>query len=860
MKEPNNKSEVIPNDVYREWHKENYKPFSQDEIFKAIAQAANKEGEDLTNDFKGASVQDVRAAWTAGKKGAPLGRKRPYNCTLRVTGPFKAQKEVINQSNNEVVYNEDGSKYTVPIEIYSATMAAWNYDPIKREGSPQVKKLSFGKLLSSSSSVSIPSVKTDEEIKKEAQDLYIGELSKRAVNIRSMLSLVAQDIWAIEAEEIKENQHLMEMEKADAFYPNKKHASASREFLNKVYANALIVPDEYNPFNINDNYRIKTELNKIDIQKNPIEWHEKNFEITRDTLESGIAQLKYMDYTGENKLVATYEEKFGPVRDINEREEARINSTVRKRFSEEELERRAAEGEEVTRNVANVSGKKMILPAIQVSDLGNPDAIPQGMQLFTNSDKRTGAGLSTSNCVYPVAGDFTQEPDIIVYGEGGATLASLAQKGEHIEEYKDKNVWYVAAFDADNLVKVGKEMITRFPDATHVVHGDNDTHVYAVRDLPENKGDEKKRKDRTPILDENGQYQYIANDGVTLLKKEELNTNRGAQFHQLKENKGAYAVRELTQFFSENALQREDGSFIKPKIAAYVSNNDLNKTVTDYLWEPKKLIGDLPRPNKVPADQIKLDFALGKTHGDANDWLEGMVEAESVGPLVSFMYAGNTSRIPQAVRDDINEKIVAKAANLFMREPQAIAEKKFSDYFDKQLSRGAIKPINPSDIPTYSKGIDTQATLAQLEIAMPERGYTLTENAQKIKEDNERAIKEAEQAQQQLEESKKSSYKGSYTQQAGQSKVADFKEPDTMPDTSDFGFGNTYKQREEYQATQAERDADAKIDELLAQFTDMEENIPIIDKTLKEDAQLSQQQQMNEQHEQSNNNTASFRM
>lgn len=839
MSGPNyKKDEIIPDDVYIEWHKKNFKPFARDEIFAAIALEANKVIKEITNDYREITTQDVNTAWNSSKKGAPVGAKKPFNATLLVHGPNYFSEDVINLSTGQPARYEDGTKYEIRGEYYNATMGAWNYDPIKKEGSPRIEKLRFGHHLKGSSSNYVPPTKSQEEVLKEAEQLYIGELSTRASGMREMLDLVAQDIWKFEAEEIKENQPSMQMEVADAFYPRKKHPSASREHLNKVYGNAYIVPDDYQPFNTNDNYRIRNELNNINIQTNPLEWHEKSFEITRDKLESGIAQLKYMDYTGENKLVAAYEEKFGTVRDINEREEQRINSTMRKKYTEKELFEKAADGEDITRNVKNVSGKKLILPAVQTSDLGNPDAIPKGMQLFTNSDKRTGAGLSTANCVYPVAGDFTKEPDYIVYGEGGATVASLAQEGEHVEEFKGKNVWYIAAFDADNLIKVGKEMVTRFPDATHIVHGDNDTHVYAVKDLPENKGDKTKKFDRTPILDKNGEYQYIANDNQSLLRKDQLHESRAKQFFQLKENKGATVVRELNLFFSENGIQKEDGSFIKPKLVAFVTNNDLNKTVTDYLWQPKKLVGDLPRPNSVPPEQAKLNYVAGKTHGDANDWLEGMVATDSAEKFVSLMYANQVSRISEAQKREIYDETVANASKLFFEQPMKIAEQKFSMYYDKQLSSGNIKPIDPADIPKFSQDIDVNVVLDKLNVNTPERGTVLSENAQKIKEQNEREIKEAEERIQAEQADKNSGGYGNT-----RSNYNPPNEAKGMHSKSDFGFGGTSREREEYQQTQEELNATAKIDAMLAQLSDeIDDVIPIVSNVAEKDAQLEQQQ------------------
>lgn len=466
-------------------------------------------------------------------------------------------------------------------------------------------------------------------------------------------------------------------------YPKRKHTGFNTEQLDSAYEGALASPNGFNFLTTGDvmeDPRIKA------VKGDRLKVAQVKLEVLEEHLGTYVAHLKHADekHSFEDEphpLITAWEAKNGTARSLTDEE---LERTAIIELSNKELKSRLAS----TDPKDAVFSGDMIVPAINVNDLGNPDADIVAGQMFTGSRKLTPKHLSISGKVKVVGGDHTKPVDGIFLAEGVATAATLEEMTRYAPEYKDKNILVLSSFDVGNFKKTGVELHHKFPNTPITAVADNDVKIVV---------DTGNR----PVLAKDGGYSYITRD-KQIISGSEMPSNPKAQIDKLAKNVGAESARFLNKYAMDNPNRNPDGSPIKPQLMAFVANK--GEGLTDYLITPA---------SADPTGNTPIEERLLSPKQDLNDVVQNqkrVIRAE-----LKREFANAPEKVTNEVKAAKTQEAMQDLATTLIINPANTVKPQLDAFFDKRLAAGAYD--QELTRPDVDYEVDQEQAIAQQNIS-----------------------------------------------------------------------------------------------------------------------------------------------
>lgn len=470
-------------------------------------------------------------------------------------------------------------------------------------------------------------------------------------------------------------------------YPKAKHTGFTPSQLDKAYDGAVLAPNGFNFLNTGD---IMEDPRLEAVKGNRLEVAQVKVDVLRENLETFAAHLKVADelHSFEDEphpLIGEYEEKYGTIRELTDKENKRTAI-----FS---LSSKALNAL-INDDTQDIYGKDMVVPAINVSDLGNPDASIVSGQMFSGKLKMTPKYMSITEKVKVVGGDHTQPIDAIFLAEGVATAATAEEMVRFSPEYEGKNALVLSAFDVGNFKKVGVALHHQFPDIPLVAIADNDVKI---------RVDTGNR----PIVAKDGGYSYITRDKMTI-SASEMPISLKDQKEVLAKNVGADSARFLNEYFLTHPNRDAEGAVIEPKGIAFVANK--GQGLTDYLIIPASAdkTGDTPITERLLSPKQ-----------DLNDVVQN--EKRVIREDLKRFFASAGDEITPEQKIAKSKDVMQNLATVLIDNPVKALKPIMDKYFQHRLERGdyAVEQARP-DIAydnendqneTYQKEVSREAGL-----------------------------------------------------------------------------------------------------------------------------------------------------
>ena len=355
---------------------------------------------------------------------------------------------------------------------------------------------------------------------------------------------------------------------ADLHYPKKKHQGVSDEFLNSTYHTAVALPENFNFLNVGDpsDHESVTSIAKDDPMARQLQINE----VLKENLHTTAAHLKVVDeltsYEDEpHPLIALYEEKYGPIRELTQAEMDRVNLLEGKLPPVPENEKKFDKDGFEIKPEFKFHDKNIFVGGINIEDIGKPNPKISGGQVFYSNLKISPKNTTVSGVLNIMGGDPTKPIDEIVLFEGAATAASYKKILETAmelepEKYAGKNILIASAYNANNFVDSAKILHHTHPNTPLDAIGDNDIKVKLI------SGSGR------PELDNDGSYKFLLRHGSGTVSSKNLPSDIESQRELLKVHAGADAVQTLNKYFVDNPNRDEKGELIVPMAAAIIVN------------------------------------------------------------------------------------------------------------------------------------------------------------------------------------------------------------------------------------------------------------------------------------------------
>lgn len=557
-----------------------------------------------------------------------------------------------NQATVKMFYNNDTNETvdrggrvidTYKVSWYNASFKAFNVNggkPIRLDVNDYLKEAASQVITQNPAGTITP--KENSAILEEQilRNKIINGYNDQSEALLAKTKEMSQALFKFEHAALLDNAIAVNNRPSELGYPKRKHTGISDQQLDSMYNNALPTPEGY------------AFLSHRDIDLDPrmkaLEWDaigKAAMEVTIRTeqLETTAANLavadKLVSGDDEHPLLIEHKEKYGSIRELDEREAARLEFLKGKK----------------------PFGTNIFVGAVNVADLDQPNPPIVTGQLFTSTLKKNVKNLSISNAVNVIAGEPSEKIDGIFLSEGIATAASLKEMIDNSPEYKGKNIVVLSAFDANNFLKVGMQLHHQYPDVPVYAVGDNDVQIRVTT------GDR-------PIMAYDDGYSYITREGGTIAASD-LPAKPSEQKALLATNAGADVCYELNKYILDNPNRDEEGNPIKPVAIAFVANKGDN--ITDYLLVQAS-------PNKD--GKTPLEDRLKSPKADLNDLVEVQ---KSI-----LRHDLNNEWKAMDVKPTKEEKMVAattalqKLASTLITEPIAKVTLALGKHYEKRLARG----------------------------------------------------------------------------------------------------------------------------------------------------------------------------
>lgn len=490
-------------------------------------------------------------------------------------------------------------------------------------------------------------------------------------DIITQINDYAEALYKFEYQGIQQLNSATNTKPSDMPYPKRKHTGFTEDQINQSYEGAVLVPQNYRFLTtgdvMDDDRVVAAKAKRIDGRVDRINVAKVKVEVLREHLDTYAAHLKVADelHSFEDEphpLITQHEEKYGEIRELTENERSR---TAIFDLSNRELRELINDPEK------SIYGSEMIVPAISIDDLGNPDAEVRSGQLFSGKQKLTPKYMSISEKVNVIAGDHTQPIDAIFLAEGVATAATLDEMVRYSPEYEGKNVLTLSAFDVGNFKKAGVALHHKYPDVPLTAVADNDVKVVV---------DTGNR----PILGKDGGYAYYAADKKTILSASDLKGTPTEQIAQLGSNVGAASAKFLNEYFLEHPNRDAEGQPIKPKALAFVANK--GQKLTDYLIIPAS-------PDKT--GDTPIEERLKSPKQDLNDVVQNQKRVLAY-DLKRFL-ASSVEPVTRELKAAKSKEIMQDLATTLVTEPTKALSPIMDRLFEKNLQEGkyAIEKNRP---------------------------------------------------------------------------------------------------------------------------------------------------------------------
>lgn len=533
--------------------------YTQDVYIRAIANAANKAALELDVEIVQINDDMINAAMTTSKKGLVVGVGSQKTRTTLKVYDNGAKSFKVDMHGQEV----DSFK----LNVYGASLKTFAGGErsvgLKLDLKDAANELSLSNRASNKSNAEIDAQIAETIAKNER----IRTFNEQAEQLQQSLRQHNQVLFQVEYLELADLSHQSGLEPADFTYPKRKMPDAPRAFLNQAYARSIALPDDFEFLNTGDVDEHPSIKDEPDREKKAL----ARISVLNDHIHSVMANIKYTDPSNEN--VQAYEKAHGEVRDVTDKEAARIDLINRS---------------------STITGNKIFVPSIDFKSIheGSEAAIVSG-QVFTGSKKRTPKNMSLTDTVNLVSGDPTKDVDAYMVIEGVGTGARSKEVVSKSEQFRGLNVVVLAAFNDKNFINIMEAAYQANPDTTIMGIADNDLKV-------------RMKTDRRPILTD-GHYTYIGKNDMDITEQQ-LKDEPDAIESLLKNNAGAAAAKRLNKYFLDNPPRNEQGQITPIKAAAFVVNK--GEGLTDYLFKPQSpnVNGDRPANSQEALLSPKVDF------------------------------------------------------------------------------------------------------------------------------------------------------------------------------------------------------------------------------------------------------------
>lgn len=546
-----------------------------------------------------------------------------------------------------------------------------------------------------------------------ARDKIQAEFTAKSNALTDQLDEAAEALFQFEYAGVEQVNLAAGIKPHQLSYPKRKHSGFSDEHLDSAYEGALAAPKGFGFLNTGD---ITKDPRMEKAKGDRLKVSQVKLDILKENLETFIAHLKHADekhsFEDEpNPLIAKWEDENGEVRALTAQE---LERTEIIELSSKELNRRLASNDPKDA----VFGNDMIVPAINVSDLGNPEAKIASGQIFTGTLKLTPRYMSISEKVKVVGGDHTKPVDAIFLAEGVATAASLEEMVRFNPEYEGKNVLVLTSFDVGNFKNVGVALHHKYPDTPITAVADNDVRI---------RVDTGNR----PIIAKDGGYSYITRDKQTIAGSD-MPSNPKAQIDKLARNVGAESARFLNKYVMDNPNRDAEGNPIKPNMVAFIANK--GEGLTDYLITPA---------SADPTGDTPIEQRLLSPKQDLNDVVQN--QKRVIREDLKRFFKNSNEEVTKSMKAAKSIEVMQDLSKTLITNPRNTLKPILDSFYDRRLAAGSYNEP-PPDVTYDSKvseeidhqsinesnyqpiGIDTSG-IQQEEPSIPVSGTGVKNNA-----------------------------------------------------------------------------------------------------------------------------------